>query len=47
VPADYDGDGSADLAVWNNGTGNWTIRRADGSARIVQWGQNGDVPIPR
>jgi hypothetical protein len=38
---------AADLAVWNSFTGNWTIRRADGSARVVQWGQNGDIPIPR
>jgi hypothetical protein len=38
---------AADLAVWNSSTGNWTIRRADGSARIVQWGQSGDIPIPR
>jgi hypothetical protein len=38
---------TADLAVWNNFTGNWTIRRADGTPRIVQSGQNGDIPIPR
>ena len=47
MPADYDGDGTADLAVWSSFTGNWNVRRADGSARIVQWGQSGDVPIPR
>jgi hypothetical protein len=47
VPADHDGDGTADLAVWNGRTGNWTIRRADGSAHIVPWGQTGDIPIPR
>ena len=38
---------TADLAVWNNFTGNWTIRRADGSPRIVHWGKTGDIPIPR
>ena len=38
---------NADLAVWNNFSGNWTIRNGDGSARVVQWGQNGDIPIPR
>jgi len=38
---------TADLAVWNTFTGNWMIRNANGSARIVQWGQNGDIPIPR
>lgn len=47
VPADYDGNGTADLAVWNRTTGNWTIRRADGTPRVVQWGQDGDIPIPR
>ena len=47
VPADYDGNGTADLAVWNSFTGTWTIRRANGRARIVPFGQNGDIPIPR
>ena len=47
VPADYDGDGNADLAVWNTASGNWTIRRADGTGRTVQWGAPGDIPIPR
>ena len=31
VPADYDGDGTADLAVWNSAKGTWKIRRADGT----------------
>jgi hypothetical protein len=47
VPADYDGDGAADLAVWNPSNGIWTIRQANGAARTVQWGQSGDVPVPR
>ena len=47
VPADYDGDGRADLAVWNGRTGNWTIRQANGTPRVVQWGQLNDIPIPR
>jgi len=47
VPADYDGDGSADLAVWNPWNGSWSIRQANGTARTVQWGQSGDVPVPR
>jgi len=38
---------TADLAVWNNFTGNWTIRNGNGSARIQQWGQTGDIPVPR
>jgi hypothetical protein len=47
VPADYDGDGKADLAVYNGLTGVWTIRRANGTIRTEQLGQWGDVPIPR
>jgi hypothetical protein len=47
VPADYDGDGTAELAVWNSAKGTWKIRRANGTPRIVQLGQNGDIPIPR
>jgi hypothetical protein len=47
VPADYDGDGTADLAVYNGRTGNWTIRQANGTPRVVQWGQLNDIPIPR
>ena len=47
VPADYDGDGTADLAVWNGRTGNWTIRQANGTPRPpVQWGQLNDIPDP-
>ena len=38
---------TTDLAVWNNFSGNWTIRRADASARIVHLGKTGDIPIPR
>jgi len=37
----------ADLAVWNNFTGMWTIRKGDGSARTQQWGATGDIPVPR
>jgi hypothetical protein len=47
VPADYDGNGTADLAVWNARSGTWTIRRPDGTARVVSFGNNGDIPIPR
>jgi hypothetical protein len=50
VPADYDGDGRADLAVYNRASGNWTVRRSlDGTNKSdVQWGGvQGDIPIPR
>jgi hypothetical protein len=50
VPADYDGDGLADLAVWRPSTGTWFIRLSSedystATARAFQWGLPGDQPI--
>jgi hypothetical protein len=46
---DYDGDGQADLAVWNPGSGFWCVMRSsDGATVGVQWGSGaaGDIPVP-
>jgi hypothetical protein len=46
-PADYDGDGAADIVVYRPSTGTWFIlQSSDGSVRTVQWGIGGDVPVP-
>jgi hypothetical protein len=49
VPADYDGDGIDDVAVYRFGTGEWFIRRSsNGQLMAVAWGAPGlgDIPVP-
>jgi outer membrane protein assembly factor BamB len=44
APADYDGDGRADLVVWRPGQGTWhIISSAIGAQDTIQWGQAGDI----
>ena len=47
VPADYDGDGITDPAVWTPSTGVWKVQNSDdGSVQTQQWGSPGDKPVP-
>jgi CubicO group peptidase (beta-lactamase class C family) len=50
VPADYDGDGIDDLALYGSGAGpvSYFVIRPSGSGRvsIVPWGTSGDIPVP-
>jgi hypothetical protein len=41
VPADYDGDGTTDIATWTPGTGMWSVR----NGFSIQVGQPGDIPV--
>ena len=47
VPADFDGDGKGDIAVWRISSGDWWwIRSSDNAAHVSHWGQSGDFPVP-
>jgi hypothetical protein len=47
VPADYNGDGKTEVAVWRPSTGTWyTSPDAAINYGAFQWGQQGDIPLP-
>jgi hypothetical protein len=43
VPGDYDGDGKADVAVYDPETGIWDVRKKF----TIQHGKEGDIPLVR
>jgi hypothetical protein len=48
VPADYDGDGATDVAVYRNATGEWFVAYSSGGLGYTGWGAPwlGDIPVP-
>lgn len=47
VPADFDGDGKGDLAIFRQSDGNWWwLQSSNGTIQAVHWGTVGDIAVP-
>ena len=45
APGDYDGDGKTDAAVFRQ-PGEWYVSKSSGGVMSMNFGSNGDMPIP-
>ena len=46
VPADYDGDGRADVGVYRPATGTWCLNGTTAGFSAVVWGDPVALPLP-
>ncbi len=46
APGDYDGDGTYDFTIFRPSNATWFIQRSSAGTQILQFGINGDRPVP-
>ena len=46
MPADFDGDGKTDMAVYRDGEATWYVMGSTDGFRAVQFGSPADIPAP-
>ena len=46
MPADYDGDGKTDFAIYRPSSGTWYLLQSRDGFKATQWGFSTDIAVP-